>query len=113
LVAAKRDSDGDVTVRGLKRNDTAFLTRRGRGLSGSHDSSSDFEKDEHTEETGEGIGNEDVYKLRKSVAEVTEDLRLTTDESEDDDGKRWWISTEARPISSELVIPSPDSASHM
>jgi hypothetical protein len=82
-------------------------------LSGSHDSSSDFEEDEDTEEAGECIGDKDAYELGESVAEATEDLRLTTDESEDDNGKRWWISREVLPTSSELVTACSDSASHM
>ena len=112
-MVVKLDCNGDVTVGRLKWDDTVFLTRRGRGLSGSHDSSSDFEVDELTEEAGECIGDKDAYELGESVAEVTEDLQLTTDESEDDNGKRWWISREVLPTSSELVTVCPDSASPM
>lgn len=112
-MVVKPDCNGGVTVGRLKWDDTVFLTRRGRGLSGSHDSSSDFEEDELTEEAGECIGDKDAYELGESVVEATEDLRLTTDESEDDNGKRWWISREVLLISLELVTACPDSASHM
>lgn len=56
-------------------------------MSVSQNSSSDFEKDEHTEEAGECIGDNDTYELGESVSEVTEDLQLTTEQSEDEDGK--------------------------
>jgi hypothetical protein len=80
-------SADDTPVGGLSWNDTVFLTRRGCGLSKSHDSSSDFEKDEHTEEAGECIGDKDVYESGESIAEEDEDLRLPYDEFEDADGK--------------------------
>ena len=86
--------------------------RRGRGLSGSHDSSSEFEKDEQTEDAGEFLGREEVYELEELVAEVTEDLSLISGESEDVDGKSWWIEGEAFPTSVFMTM-FPDSTSHI
>ena len=79
----------------------------------SHDSSSDFAKDEHTEEAGECSGDIEEYELGESGAEVTVELRLDVDEYEDEEGKQRRFARELLPTTSEFVITCPDSASHM